>query len=192
MVQNGQKLPKKQLSLKRSKYQTMNNDLLIKLRAATGMGVIDIKRALEEADGDESKALALLKERGEAVMAKKQERTAAQGVVESYTHAGRIGVMVEVNCETDFVARNPDFATFAHDVALQISSMAPTNTDELLAQDFIKDSSKTVGALLTEMTAKMGEKLVIGRFMRWELGEQSADSSKSEDEECDGCDCGNC
>jgi len=170
----------------------MDNKLLIKLREATGMGVMDIKRALDEAGGDESKALALLKERGEVVMAKKQERTAAQGVVETYTHGGRIGVMVEVNCETDFVARNPDFAAFAHDVALQISSMAPANVEELLSQDFIKDGSKTVGALLTEMTAKMGEKLVLSRFARWELGEQEEESCNGEGCGSEECGCGNC
>lgn len=171
----------------------MNNDLLVKLREQTGMGVMDVKRALDEANGDESKALALLKARGEAVMAKKQDRTAAQGVVETYTHGGRIGVMVEVNCETDFVARNPDFAAFAHDIALQISSMAPATVEELLEQDFIKDGSKTVGALLTEMTAKMGEKLVLSRFARWELGEDVVEAVSEEEEEekdCDGECCG--
>ena len=176
----------------------MDNALLVKLREQTGMGVMDIKRALDEANGDETKALALLKERGEAVMAKKQERVAAQGVVETYTHGSRIGVMVEVNCETDFVARNPDFAGFAHDIALQISSMNPATLDELLEQEFIKDGSKTIAALLTEMTAKMGEKLVITRFARWELGEGAATASEEEEEacgnecDCGGCDCGNC
>ncbi len=176
----------------------MDNALLIKLREQTGMGVMDIKRALDEANGDEAKALSLLKERGEAVMAKKQERVAAQGVVETYTHGSRIGVMVEVNCETDFVARNPDFAGFAHDIALQISSMSPTSLDELLEQEFIKDNSKTIAALLTEMTAKMGEKLVITRFARWELGEGAEPAAEEEEEvggngcDCGGCDCGNC
>lgn len=146
------------------------------------MGVMDIKRALDEAGGDEAKALAALKERGAAVMAKKQERTAAEGVVEAYAHGNRIGVIVEVNCETDFVARNPDFAAFAHDMALQISSMEPKDVDELLAQDYIKDGSKTVNDLLTELTAKMGEKIVLARFVRLELG-KSADGAGDESEE---------
>lgn len=145
--------------------------LLLKLREQTGLGIMDIKRALEEAGNDESKALALLKERGEAVMAKKAERNAAEGVVETYSHNGRIGVVVEVNCETDFVARNPDFKGFAHDLALQISSMKPTTVDELLEQEYIKDSSKKISEYLTEVTAKMGEKVVVSRFVRFEIGE---------------------
>lgn len=148
--------------------------LLLKLREQTGLGIMDIKRALEESGDDETKALAILKERGEAVMAKKAERTAAQGVIEAYCHNGRIGVLVEVNCETDFVARNPDFTGFAHDLALQISSMNPLDLDELLAQEFVKDASKTIAQYLTEVTAKLGEKIVIARFVRFETGEGQA------------------
>ena len=145
--------------------------LLLKLREETGLGIMDIKKALEDAAGDEAKARAILKDRGEAVMAKKAERTAAEGVVEAYVHGGRIGVLVEVNCETDFVARNPDYKAFARDLALQIASMSPADVDELLTQDFVKDGSQTVGAYLAAVTAKMGEKIVIKRFVRYTLGE---------------------
>ena len=145
-------------------------ELLLKLREQTGLGIMDIKKALEESGNDEAKALAILKERGEAVMAKKAEREAAAGVIEAYVHGGRIGVIVEINCETDFVARNPDFQGFARDLALQIASMNPADVNELLTQDFIKDGSKTIGGYLTEVTAKMGEKVVIARFTRYELG----------------------
>lgn len=146
-------------------------ELLLKLREQTGLGIMDIKKALVESGDDEAKALAILKEKGEAVMAKKQEREAAEGVVEAYVHGGRIGVLVEVNCETDFVARNPDFKEFARDLALQIASMNPANLDELLAQDFIKDGGKTIAGYLAEVTAKMGEKVVIARFARYEMGQ---------------------
>lgn len=145
-------------------------DLLVKIREQTGLGVMDIKRALVEAGGDEAKALDILKKQGAEVMAKKQERTASQGFIDAYSHAGRIGVLVEVNCETDFVARNPDFQAFVHNLALQISSMAPADVNELLEQEFVKEPSQKISDLLTEMTAKMGEKLVINRFVRYELG----------------------
>ena len=97
------------------------------LRARTGAGMMDCKKALTEADGDMDKAVTILREKGAATAAKKAGRVAAEGIVESYIHmGGKIGVLVEVNCETDFVAKSDDFKTFAHDVALQIASMKPT------------------------------------------------------------------
>lgn len=149
-----------------------NKELLLKLREETGLGIMDIKKALTEAAGDEAQARAILKDRGEAIMAKKSEREAGQGIVEAYAHGGRIGVIVEVNCETDFVARNPDFQSFARDLALQIASMEPADVAALLAQDYIKDGSQTVGDQLAAITAKMGEKIVVARFCRFALGEE--------------------
>ena len=140
------------------------------LRELTGMGLMDIKKALDEADGDRPKALNLLKERGAKIMDKKADRVAADGLVEAYVHGGRIGVLLEVNCETDFVARGETFKEFAHDVALQISSMNPENVEELLEQAFIKDSKITIADYLRDVTAQLGERIVIARFTRYVLG----------------------
>lgn len=146
-------------------------ELLLKIRRETGLGIMDIKRALAESGGDEAAALAILAKKGAAVMAKRQEKTASQGVIDAYIHNGRLGVLLEVNCETDFVARNPDFLAFVHDLSLQISSMNPADVTELLEQDFVKNPTKKVGELLGEVAGKMGEKIVVNRFVRFALGE---------------------
>lgn len=141
------------------------------LREKTGYGVMDVKKALEEAAGDLEKAEALLTERGAVIAVKKADRAANSGRIEAYIHGdGKIGVMVEVNSETDFVAKNPDFAAFVHDIALQIASMKPRSIDELLEQPFIKEPSKTIQTMLHEMVGKIGENLTIRRFVRYELG----------------------
>ena len=141
------------------------------LREQTGMGLMDIKKVLDEADGNRAKALELLKERGAKIMAKKADRVSGEGVIEAYVHAGRIGVMLELNCDTDFVARSETFKEFAHDLALQVSSMAPETVEELLEQPFIKDSKMSIADYLRDMTSKLGERLVISRFTRIVLGE---------------------
>ena len=140
------------------------------LREMTGMGLSDIKKALDEADGNRPKALELLKERGAKIMEKKSDRTAGEGIIEAYVHGGRIGVLLEVNCETDFVARSDSFKEFAHDVALQISSMKPESVEELLEQPFIKDSKLSIADYLRDTTSRLGEKIVISRFERYVLG----------------------
>lgn len=140
------------------------------LRELTSMGMMDVKKALEEANGDKAKALESLKERGAKIMDKKAGRHAAQGVIEGYVHGGRIGVLVEVNCETDFVARGDDFKAFAHDIALQVASMGAETVEDLLAQDSIKGGG-TIGQMLADITGKIGEKIVISRFERYTLGE---------------------
>lgn len=140
------------------------------LRERTGVGLMDAKKALVEAGGDMDKAIAALKARGAAVADKKADRTAGEGIVESYTHANRISVIVEVNCETDFVARNPEFREFAHEVAMQIASMAPATVDDLYEQPFIKDPGKTIRELRNELVHKIGENIQIRRFVRFELG----------------------
>jgi len=145
-------------------------DQIKALRQKTGLGIHDVKNALEEADGDETQALELLKEKGLSVAAKRSDRATAQGVIDCYTHGGRIGAMVEVNCETDFVARNDDFKAFVHDLTLQVASMKPSSVEELLTQDFFKDPSKTIEALLSEQIAKTGENVKINRLSRFELG----------------------
>ena len=146
-------------------------ETITELRELTGMGLMDIKKAVDEAGGDRGKALELLKERGAHLMAKKSDRAVGEGVIEAYVHAGRIGVLVEVNCETDFVARAELFKEFAHDLALQISSMAPESVEELLAQDFIKDTKLTIADYLQATTAKVGERIVVKRFSRFVLGQ---------------------
>ena len=142
------------------------------LREKTGLGIHDVKHALEEADGNEEKAMAILKEKGLSTVAKKATRSTNQGLIDTYIHgAGRIGAMVEVNCETDFVARTDDFKYFVHEIALQVASMNPENVDELLDQPYFRDPSKTVKDLLTDIIAKLGENMKIGRIVRFELGE---------------------
>jgi elongation factor Ts len=145
---------------------------IAELREQTSMGLMDVKKALDEADGNKAKALELLKARGAHIMAKKSDRTTSEGMIEGYVHGGRIGVLVEVNCETDFVARGDDFKNFVHDLALQISSMAPADVEELLAQDFIKGGG-TIADRLAEVTGKLGERIVIKRFVRYQLGESA-------------------
>ncbi len=141
------------------------------LRAKTGLGVHDVKKALEEADGDEAKAIVSLKEKGLTTVAKKADRQTSQGLIETYVHGGgRIGAMVEVNCETDFVARNEEFKKFVRELALQIASMNPENVEELLKQEYFRDPSLTIEQLLNDNITKIGENIKIGRFSRFELG----------------------
>jgi elongation factor Ts len=146
-------------------------DQIKSLRQKTGLGIHDIKKALEEAQGDEDQALALLKEWGHSTVAKKADRATSNGLIDCYVHSGRIGAMVEVNCETDFVARNDDFKTFVHDLSLQVASMNPVSVEELLRQDYFRDPSLKVQDLLTQTIAKIGENIKISRITRFELGE---------------------
>ncbi len=188
-----------------------------KLRAQTGVGMMECKKALTDANGDFEQAVTLLRERGLKAVDKKQNRIASEGLVASYIHmGGRIGVLVEVNCETDFVAKSNDFQNLVKDIAMQIAAANPKYVREeevdatelehekeilraqalnegkpaqiiekmvegrvkkyyedvcLMNQPFVKDSSKTIKDVLTEATLKIGEKLSIRRFVRYELGE---------------------
>jgi elongation factor Ts len=187
------------------------------LREETAAGMMDVKRALEESDGDLEGARRVLKERGLALAAKKSSREATEGLIDAYVHFnGRVGVLVEVNCETDFVARTPEFREFAHNVALQVASANPQplavapedipaeELDEersivekqveqmgkpedisrriaegrinkwiseraLLTQPYVREPDKTVGDLLHETVQKVGENVVVRRFVRYEL-----------------------
>lgn len=187
------------------------------LRERTGVGMMDCKKALTEADGDIEKAIEILREKGLAAAAKKSGRIAAEGVVGSYIHmGGRIGVLVEVNCETDFVAKTDDFQALVRDIAMHIAAANPScvSRDEvpaeriekereilriqalnegkpekivdkmvegriekffkeecLLEQPFVKDNDKTVEQMVNEKIAKIGEKISIRRFVRYEMGE---------------------
>jgi elongation factor Ts len=141
-----------------------------KLREHTGAGVMAAKNALVEAGGEFERAVEILRQQGMANAAKKADREVKNGLVEAYVHAGKIGVVVEVNCETDFVARTDDFKNFAHDVAMHIAAADPRHPQELAAQPFIKDPDRTVTDLTNETIAKLGENIVIRRFKRLELG----------------------
>jgi len=188
-----------------------------KLRAQTGVGMMECKKALTDANGDFEQAVVLLRERGLKAVDKKQSRIASEGLVASYIHmGGRIGVLVEVNCETDFVAKSDDFQLLVKDIAMQIAAANPKYVREeevdpaeleqekeilrvqalnegkpqqivdrmvegrvkkyyedvcLLNQPFVKDQSKTIKDVVTEATLKIGEKISIRRFVRYELGE---------------------
>ncbi|MEG1509294.1 MAG: translation elongation factor Ts [Clostridia bacterium] len=192
---------------------------VMELRRITNVGMMDCKHALTETDGDMDKAVEFLREKGMASAAKKAGRIASQGVVDSYIHmGGKIGVLVEVNCESDFVARSEQFKAFVHDIALQIAAANPKyittaevpqeeiehekeilkaqalNEEKpkplkiiekmvegriekyykevcLMNQVFVKDQDKTVDMMLNEAVAKIGEKISIRRFVRYEMGE---------------------
>ncbi|MBX4190232.1 translation elongation factor Ts [Candidatus Parcubacteria bacterium] len=140
------------------------------LRDRTGLSVAEVKKALTEAGGDEAKAIALLKERGGAIADKKSSRELGAGIVEAYVHSTRrVGCMMELMCETDFVARNQDFQTLAHDIAMHVAAMKPANVEDLLAQPFIKDPEQTIKDLITQYIAKLGENIQIGRFELFEI-----------------------
>jgi elongation factor Ts len=185
------------------------------LREETAAGMMDVKRALDETDGDVEGARRVLRERGQAIAAKKSARETHEGLIEAYIHFnGRVGVLVEVNCETDFVARTPEFKEFARNVALHVASMSPltvapenipqealdeersiaesqaaemgkpedittrivqgrmkkfVNEKALLTQPYVKEPDKTIGELLQETVQKVGENVVIRRFVRYEL-----------------------
>jgi elongation factor Ts len=145
-------------------------ELVKKMRAEMGLGIMEIKSALEEAKGDEKKAKEILKEKGFEKAKKKAEREIKAGRVFTYTHStGTIGVMVELLCETDFVAKNEEFMAVGRDIALQVAAMNPKDDKELLKQDYIKDGSMKVNDLIVGLVAKFGENIKLGRFERFEV-----------------------
>lgn len=157
------------------------------LRDLTGAGIMDSKRALEETDGDVEAARKILREKGIASAAKKASRDTNEGLVEAYIHSGgRVGAIVELNCETDFVARTDDMKDLAHNVAMQVAAMSPRYVREdevpedeegspqevcLLSQPFIRDNEQTVQDVVNETIAKVGENVRVRRFSRFSLGE---------------------
>ncbi len=145
-------------------------NLLKQLREETSAGIADCREALEAAKGDLAKAKEVLRKKGLSKAASKSDREVGAGVVETYSHGGRIGVLVEVLCETDFVAKTEDFKALAHELAIQIASMRPDNVEELLDQEYVRDNSKAVKDLVHEAVAKLGENIQIGKFTRIELG----------------------
>jgi elongation factor Ts len=163
-------------------------ELIKELREQTGAGIMQCRNALEKHEGNREKALEFLKEQGLLKAKAKAERTAAEGLVEAYIHTGgRVGAMVELNCETDFVARTDEFKELAHNIAMQVAAMAPQFVSEaevpkgadiepsaacLLLQPYIKDQELTIQDIITETIAKVGENIKVSRFARFELGEQ--------------------
>lgn len=193
-----------------------DKSLLIKLRERTGCGMLDCKKALEQANNDIEKAVEILRKKGADIAAKRSEHTTAEGIISAYIHPGdRIGVLIEINCETDFVARTEDLKKFAHDLCLHIAAakplyLKPEDVDSkflehekeiirsqladsgkpakivdqivegkvkklyedicLLNQPFVKNDQLTINDLVKEMMAKTGERIVIARFTRYEIG----------------------
>lgn len=140
------------------------------LRELTGAGVADCRHALEESNGDIKKAQELLSNETSIKAEKKQDREIKDGLVVSYIHGnGKIGVLLEMGCETDFVAKTADFVTLVHEIAMQVTAMDPANLEELLEQDYIRDGSKKIKDLISTVVAKTGENIKVGRFVRYEI-----------------------
>lgn len=162
-------------------------ELVRTLRDQTGAGIMECKEALEGSDGDLEKAATVLREKGLASASKRVGRDTNEGVIETYLHTGgRVGAMVELGCETDFVARTEEFQKLAHDIAMQVAAMGPVYVDQgeieegdsrppaqisLMQQPFIKDNSSSVGELVRELAAKVGENIRVVRFTRLAVGE---------------------
>jgi elongation factor Ts len=157
------------------------------LRELSGAGIMECKQALEDSDGDINQAVEALRQKGFARAARRSDRETTEGLIEAYVHTGgRVGGMVELGCETDFVARTPEFRTLAHDIAMQVAAMSPVYLSEediedgddrppaqvcLLQQPFIKDGSRTLQDLVRETAAQTGENVRIVHFSRLALGE---------------------
>ncbi|MFU8825866.1 MAG: translation elongation factor Ts [Brevefilum sp.] len=204
----------------------ITTEMIKELRDATGCGILDCRAALRDADGNFDKAADILREKGLAKAAKRANRDASEGIIETYSHGeGRMAVMVEVNCETDFVSRSPDFLELAHELALQIAAANPLYLTEedipqadldheaqiaaarakeegkpeqiipkivegflkkykeqtvLMNQAYVRDGSMTVQDLINQQVIKLGEKIVVRRFVRWELGSESGTVEEEE------------
>ncbi|MFC1941962.1 translation elongation factor Ts [Chloroflexota bacterium] len=164
----------------------ISTEMIKNLREQTGAGIMDCRGALLNCDGDVEKALQALKEKGMLKAQKKADRSTSQGLIEAYIHtAGRIGALVELNCETDFVARTDEFKELAHCLAMQVAALSPEYISEeeipegsdvipqeacLLLQTYIKDPSLTVKDVILETVAKVGENIKVSRIARYELG----------------------
>lgn len=140
------------------------------MREKTGASVMECRRALLECGGDFEKAIDYLKKRGSEKALKKAERKTTEGVIAAYIHSNKkIGAMVELRCETDFVARNAEFGELAYDIAMHVAAMGSVDADSLLAQPFIKNENVTIDSLVKEKISKLGENIQIGSFARFEI-----------------------
>ncbi|MBU6500981.1 MAG: translation elongation factor Ts [Patescibacteria group bacterium] len=140
-----------------------------KLREITGAGVMDCQKALKDSEGNLDKAMSIIRERGLEKVEKRAGREAGAGLVHSYVHNERIGVLVDLRAETDFVVRSDPFQNLVHELAMQIAAVAPENVEELLKQPYIKDESRTVADIVNEVIAKVGENVKINKFSRIEV-----------------------
>jgi elongation factor Ts len=153
----------------------MDTKIILKLKQETGAGIMKAKQILDECDGDYEKAKKILTQQGVDKAASKSDREIKAGLVYSYVHGGgetmggKIGVIVKVGCETDFVAKTSDFNLLCKELAMQISAMGPKNVKELLTQEYIRDNSKTIEVLIKETIAKVGENIVVVDFSRLEV-----------------------
>ena len=145
--------------------------LLKQLREETSASIADCRMALEESNNDVKKAQEWLKKRGLEKAEKKSDRETSQGMIEAYIHNGRVGVLLELLCETDFVARTDDFKGLAKEVAMQIAAMKPESVEDLLKQEYIRDSSQTIEQLVKSVIGKLGENITVKRFTRLAIGE---------------------
>ena len=141
-----------------------------KLREQTGAGIADCREALSLSKGDFNKAKEILKKKGLDKASAKQNREVKAGIVEVYSHNGKVGVLVELLCETDFVAKTEEFKSLAHELVLQVASMNPESPEDLLSQEYIRDNSMTVEQLIKSAVGKLGENIQVGRFERIVLG----------------------
>lgn len=148
----------------------MNLETIKSLREATGAGVMDAKKALEESNGDIEKAKTWLKEKGIERAEKKSDREIKSGKVFAYIHGGgAVGAMVKIGCETDFVAKNEEFEKMGNEIAMQIAAMNPETLEDLLDQDYIRDSSKKIKDLVTDAVSKLGENITVAEMTRFSL-----------------------
>ncbi len=151
---------------------TIDLQLLKKLRSETSASVSDCRRALDESEGDYKKALGWLKKRSAAIAEKKSDRTTDQGIVEAYIHAGgKVGVLVEILCETDFVARTDEFKHLAREIGMQVAAMKPESVEGLLKQEYIRDGSLKISDLVKGSIGKLGENITVKKFTRFAIGE---------------------
>lgn len=145
-----------------------------KLREETGAGMMDCKKALDQSNGDYAQAKELVRQKGLANAEKKADRETNEGYIATYVHANnKIAALVEILCETDFVARNDEFQKMARDVAMHVVAMNPATVEELLKEQFVKDPDVTIEDLVKGVSGKIGEKFVISRFVRYEVGEEN-------------------
>ena len=142
-----------------------------KLREETGAGIADCREALSLSKGNMEKAKQWLKKHGLEKGSGKGDREVKAGIVDVYSHSGKVGVLVELLCETDFVARTEDFKNLAHELSLQIASMNPESVEDLLEQEYIRDNALTIDQLIKSVSGKLGENIQIGRFERIALGQ---------------------
>lgn len=149
---------------------TIDLKALKKLRDETAASIADCRMALEESDGNFPKALDWIKKRALEKAEKKADRATSQGLVEAYIHqGGKVGVLVEILCETDFVAKTDEFKFLAKEVAMQIAAMNPKDVEQLVKQEYIRDSSQTIEKLVKSVIGKLGENITIKRFQRFEI-----------------------